>query len=292
MFSFSVLPLRNHLLQHLCDRKTCLSCELGFLFRMLFPHCCFRKISLFPSIPVGCFSDMLDISRGGVATTSKLFAGLRQIPEATALGLLDLNFSLDVMGARAVEPPQRGLHSRVNQQSSSLLTRIQDLDRYAFFPCLFGVFLHVISFSFLLRFLLEHLNKEALAPAQAFSFLERTSPFFVSLPIAPPPPRPLPSSSPSIFESLFGVTVMQQLSCLHGKHHDIKESRQFHVRLQYPPSRFVSSRTFRCMRFLSFCSSFLSYFQGIPLSFLRVFACPFLLRGWCRHSVLHSSSVV
>ena len=62
---YFVPAIRSQLLSHLCVRENCLQCELGFLFHMM------------------------DEAKGGIAQPRNLLRALRQIPEASGLGLLD-----------------------------------------------------------------------------------------------------------------------------------------------------------------------------------------------------------
>ena len=62
---YFVPAVRSQLLSHLCVRENCLQCELGFLFHMM------------------------DEAKGGIAQPRNLLRALRQIPEASGLGLLD-----------------------------------------------------------------------------------------------------------------------------------------------------------------------------------------------------------
>jgi len=58
-------PLRKHILNHICMRELCITCELGFLFHMM------------------------NQSRGATAEPRNLLRTLRQVKEASALGLLE-----------------------------------------------------------------------------------------------------------------------------------------------------------------------------------------------------------
>jgi len=58
-------PIRAHVMNHLCMKELCITCELGFLFHMM------------------------NNSKGGTAEPRNLLRTLRQIKEASALGLLE-----------------------------------------------------------------------------------------------------------------------------------------------------------------------------------------------------------
>jgi PAB-dependent poly(A)-specific ribonuclease subunit 2 len=89
--------LRNGALSHLCERDACITCELNFLIHML------------RSTP-----------RGGSCQPQNLLRSLRQVQEASALGLLECNNQLeaqiDVPLARRVQGFQRFLLEQLHKE--------------------------------------------------------------------------------------------------------------------------------------------------------------------------------
>ncbi|XP_041365358.1 PAN2-PAN3 deadenylation complex catalytic subunit Pan2-like isoform X2 [Gigantopelta aegis] len=89
-------PLRCHLLNHLCQREFCLSCELGFLFHML------------------------DSQKGQTCQATNFLRAFRTIPEASALGLC-LGEAEELAGkvnlSRLIQSWQRFVHQQVHSET-------------------------------------------------------------------------------------------------------------------------------------------------------------------------------
>lgn len=91
---YFIPALRAHMTNHLCEKESCLTCELGFLFHML-QH-----------------------SRTGTAEPRNLLRVLRQIPEATALGLLDpVEASSELMLAVKIQDFVRFVLEALNKEA-------------------------------------------------------------------------------------------------------------------------------------------------------------------------------
>jgi len=165
---------RVHMLNHLCEKVSCLSCELGFLFHML------------------------DCSRSGTAEPRNFLRILRQIPEASALGLLD----------------------KGDGNSDMLVAhKIQDFNRF--------VLEHIHK---------EQLkvNKIQVSAHLIFqSFMKVCLDFFFLWCQAGPDQKP----DPTVVESLFGAHVSKTVDCQSCHETTHFEDQAFHLKISYPQSR-------------------------------------------------------